>query len=111
MGGGLRRVDGGVIVDLRIEAICGVQPLGTRSYGVGLGVELRLGGLETLEFVEGVAVGALGSVDAALEAGEGFSSMRSKDPPREVWWTWLRMPSCQSSARCGERGEGAIRNR
>jgi hypothetical protein len=50
--------------------------LGARSYGLGGGIELGfeqgLFGLQALEFVEGVAVIALGHIDAALEAGEGF---------------------------------------
>lgn len=43
------------------------------SGGFGIGVEWGgLFGLETLEFAEGVAVVAVGAVDAALETGEEF---------------------------------------
>ena len=38
--------------------------------GFGIGVEGGFFGLEALEFLEGVAVVAVGAVDAALEAGE-----------------------------------------
>ena len=63
--------------DLRKEADFEVSGLVLRGYGDGAGgfgdrFGSGFGGLEAFELVEGVAVIALGGVDAALEAGEDF---------------------------------------
>ena len=52
------------------EAIWGFGLLVMRGCGCRLGVWGGFSGLETLQFVEGIAVVAVGGVDAALEAGE-----------------------------------------
>ena len=63
---------------MRNEANFGVGRLLPGVYGGWFGVEsgAAIGvfdGLEAFEFVEGVAVVALGSIDAALKAGEGVA--------------------------------------
>src|ERR1700722_4487356 len=77
----LGRAPGLAVRNEAISGFGGLTPLGWVGCGRGIGFLYRLlddfldrgavfFGLEALEFLEGVAVVAVGHVDAALEAGE-----------------------------------------